>query len=80
MSVADYEALEETARLLRSPANARRLLESLRRRRLATATNTTSVSEARLHTQRLDGLQVLVVSRSHHCEADRQWQARYHYG
>jgi len=26
---ADYEALEETAHLLRSPANARRLLESL---------------------------------------------------
>lgn len=29
MSVADYEALEETAHLLRSPANARHLLESL---------------------------------------------------
>src|SRR6201996_9566587 len=29
MSRADYEALEETAHLLRSPANARRLIESL---------------------------------------------------
>jgi antitoxin YefM len=29
MSRTDYEALEETAHLLRSPANARRLLESL---------------------------------------------------
>ena len=29
MSRADYAALEETAHLLRSPANARRLLESL---------------------------------------------------
>lgn len=29
MSVADYRALEETAYLLRSPANVRRLLESL---------------------------------------------------
>lgn len=29
MSRADYDALEETAHLLRSPANARRLLESL---------------------------------------------------
>jgi antitoxin YefM len=29
MSRADYNALEETAHLLRSPANARRLLESL---------------------------------------------------
>jgi antitoxin YefM len=29
MSRADFEALEETAHLLRSPANARRLLESL---------------------------------------------------
>jgi antitoxin YefM len=29
MSLADYRALEETAYLLRSPANARRLLESL---------------------------------------------------
>ncbi len=29
MSRADYDALTETAQLLRSPANARRLLESL---------------------------------------------------
>jgi len=29
MSVDDYRALEETAYLLRSPANVRRLLESL---------------------------------------------------
>jgi antitoxin YefM len=29
MSRADYDALEETAHLLRSPVNARRLLESL---------------------------------------------------
>lgn len=29
MSRADYRALEETASLLRSPANARRLLETL---------------------------------------------------
>lgn len=29
MSLADYEALEETAYLLRAPKNARRLLESL---------------------------------------------------
>ncbi|MGI8682218.1 MAG: type II toxin-antitoxin system Phd/YefM family antitoxin, partial [Mycobacteriales bacterium] len=29
ISRADYDALEETAHLLRSPANARRLLESL---------------------------------------------------
>ena len=29
MSRADYDALEETAHLLRSPANVRRLLESL---------------------------------------------------
>jgi antitoxin YefM len=29
ISLADYRALEETAHLLRSPANARRLLESL---------------------------------------------------
>ena len=29
MSRADYDALEETAHLLRSPANARHLLESL---------------------------------------------------
>jgi antitoxin YefM len=30
LSLSSYEALEETAYLLRSPANARRLLESLR--------------------------------------------------
>ena len=30
MSLADYESLEETAYLLRAPANARRLLEALR--------------------------------------------------
>lgn len=29
ISKADYDALEETAHLLRSPANARRLIESL---------------------------------------------------
>lgn len=29
LSLADYEALEETAHLLRVPANARRLIESL---------------------------------------------------
>lgn len=29
MSLEDYEALEETAYLLRSPANARRLLDSI---------------------------------------------------
>jgi antitoxin YefM len=33
MSRADYEALEETAYLLRSPANARRLFESLEQAR-----------------------------------------------
>lgn len=33
ISRADYEALEETAYLLRSPANARRLLESLEQAR-----------------------------------------------
>lgn len=30
ISLEDYEALEETAYLLRSPANARRLLESIK--------------------------------------------------
>lgn len=29
LSLADYEALQETAYLMRSPANARRLLESI---------------------------------------------------
>ena len=29
LSLAEYESLQETAHLLRSPANARRLLESL---------------------------------------------------
>lgn len=33
MSRDDYDALEETAHLLRSPANARRLLESLNQAR-----------------------------------------------
>ncbi len=33
MSLADYEALEETAHLLRVPANARHLLESLQQAR-----------------------------------------------
>ena len=30
MSLTDYESLEETAHLLRAPANARRLLEAIR--------------------------------------------------
>jgi antitoxin YefM len=33
ISQADYESLEETAYLLRSPANARRLIESLEQAR-----------------------------------------------
>lgn len=33
MSRADYDALEETAHLLRSPANARRLIDSLNQAR-----------------------------------------------
>jgi antitoxin YefM len=33
MARADYEALEETAHLLRAPANARRMLESLEQAR-----------------------------------------------
>jgi len=33
MSLADYRALEETAYLLRSPANVRRLLESIEQAR-----------------------------------------------
>ena len=33
MSKADYDALEETAHLLRSPANARRLYESVQQAR-----------------------------------------------
>jgi antitoxin YefM len=35
MSIEDYRALEETAYLLRSPANVRRLLESLEQARAA---------------------------------------------
>ncbi len=37
MSLADYEALEETAYLLRSPANATHLLESITQHRAGTA-------------------------------------------
>ena len=37
MSIDDYRALEETAHLLRSPANVRRLLESLDQARSGTA-------------------------------------------
>ena len=37
MAVADYRALEETAHLLRSPANVRRLLESLEQARSGNA-------------------------------------------
>lgn len=36
MSLADYQALEETAYLLRSPANATRLLESIAQHRAGT--------------------------------------------
>ncbi len=37
MSLADYEALEETAYLLRTPANASHLLESIAQHRAGTA-------------------------------------------
>ena len=36
IAIADYRALEETAHLLRSPANVRRLLESLEHARAGT--------------------------------------------
>ncbi|GAA3888096.1 YoeB-YefM toxin-antitoxin system antitoxin YefM [Leifsonia kafniensis] len=38
MSLADFEALEETAYLLRTPANAAHLLESIAQHRAGTAT------------------------------------------
>ena len=38
MSLADYQALEETAYLLRSPANATRLLESIAQHRAGETT------------------------------------------
>lgn len=38
MSLDDYRALEETAFLLRSPANARRIMESFEQARLGTVT------------------------------------------
>jgi antitoxin YefM len=52
MSRADYLALEETAHLLRSPANARRLLESLEQARGGERGAPTHYrSEADLHTR-----------------------------
>jgi antitoxin YefM len=47
LSRADYEALEETAHLLRVPANARRLLESLQQACPASGKGMTSPGEAR---------------------------------
>ena len=62
LSRADYEALEQTAHLLRVPANAKRLIESLQQACLAGAKSTTWPGEARLHPPRLGGLHLLAVS------------------
>lgn len=71
MSRADYEALEETAYLLRAPANARRLLESLEQARGASASRTTCCSAAGLHAPRLVRLSPLAVGRQEDGEADQ---------
>lgn len=46
MSLADFEAWQETDYLLRSPANARRLLESIEQDRLGQASQRTLVDPA----------------------------------
>ena len=48
ISLADYEALEETAYLLRSPANAARLAESIRQLEAGRAQERELVDEADL--------------------------------
>lgn len=53
LSRADYDALEETAHLLRVPANARRLIESLQQAGTDSAKSTTWHVEAGLHTPRM---------------------------
>lgn len=59
LSRADYDALEETAHLLRVPANAKRLIESLQQASPVSAKSTTLPCEARLHSPRLRGLHLL---------------------
>jgi hypothetical protein len=71
LSRPDHEALEETAHLLRVPANAKRLLESLQQACPDSVTSTTSHGEAGLHPTRLGGLHLLALGRPSHSEADR---------
>ena len=70
LSRADYEALAETDYLLRVPANARHLLESLAEADPGNAKSTTwTEGEAVLHAQSLGRLPVLAKDRSRHAQA-----------
>ena len=69
LSRADYEALEETAHLLRVPANARRLIRACSRPCPGSAKSTTWPGEARLHPARLGGLHLLAFRGPGHPQA-----------
>ncbi len=57
-SAEEFAALEETAHLLRVPANAKRLLRASSRQWRANGTSTTSPSGARVHATRVGRLQI----------------------
>jgi antitoxin YefM len=72
VSLADIESLRETASLLRSPANARRLLDAMQRLESGAASSTTwwtTRSEAGVGRARLGGLRVVAVPGSQDAQA-----------
>ena len=62
VSLDDYESLKETAYLLRSPENARRLLASIDRLEKAAGRRTNSSSETRLGRERVGRLPLVAGS------------------
>ena len=64
MSLAEYEALEETAYLLRSPANAARLWKGIQELAAGLGHEHELIDEADLHCTRVGGLPPLADDRS----------------
>jgi antitoxin YefM len=80
MSLSDYEALEETAYLLRSPRNARRLIESMASSKRVRAPKGISLSESRLLRPRMGGLPLLAKDRPECAQENQPTHQREHEG
>jgi antitoxin YefM len=77
ISLDDFKSLEETSYLLRSPRNARRLLESIANWNLAAGPNGNSWSECALFRACVGGLSVLAAHRPKDPRPNQSTHQRY---